>query len=137
MFERAANAFDGELDIAPRAIADDLTKLHVKRWKQNKVEVEFQERPSGSDDDDKQQFDEPLDPGPGPDSQAPAREMITRVLADLGFKQQMANPKCRMYLLARLRGANQLEASRQAKVTDRTARNYEARLRPLFSSGSQ
>ena len=129
LLERFAAALDGNLDIAPRVVSEDLGRARRKRRQQSTIEVEFHQRVPESEDD--REVQDPVDPNAAADDRAIVREAVDRIRRSPDF--QRPESRFRAYLEARFQGLSQKDAAEAAGVTDRTARNYDAKLQGLVS----
>ncbi len=110
--ETLARALQGELNIAPRAIQDDLLDQLRGEVRREQVEVQFKERTEMEDGG------EDMVPSPewGPEEERRWRECLSLVEHDARFRR---------LLLAAMEGAEtEKEIAERLRVTDRTVRNW-------------
>jgi hypothetical protein len=118
--ELLGRALQGELNVAPMAIQDDLGEAARRPSRQRQFEVSFERRPSGS------QGRQPLDPpdlAMKPDAEVEYQDVLKRLAAD---------PKLWAYVHAAVDAETQVEAAQALGVTDRTVRNLRQRLEALL-----
>ena len=133
-------ALDGQLDIAPRAVADRLSRQAETKDTQHAHETlfDFHDEEARLDDDDGDssrdtstrhlvsKFIQLTDRRRVKDEELAAA--LTAIEAD-----EHVHPHLRQYVSARRSGRNQKQAAAALGVTTRTARNYQKRLRELLN----
>jgi hypothetical protein len=122
-----ALGLDGRLDIAPRAVYDDLIDRGRQSAVREKFEVLFWEReptvPVSGPEDPRADSWEPSATAWQPDEEAAMDELLARL---------SGNPAVVRYLLAAFNGEAQIEVAARLKVSDRTVRNLHKRFRELL-----
>jgi hypothetical protein len=119
--ELIGRALEGDLNVAPMAIQNDLKDAARRPSKQRRFEVNFERRPSLRDPDP-EPFDHP-DGAMKPDAEAEYQELLARVAAD---------PRLWGYVLVARDAETQAQAARALGVTDRTVRNLQQNLKALL-----
>jgi hypothetical protein len=114
--ELLGRALEGGLNIAPRAIRDDVTEAARPHSRQRRFEVSFERRSSGSPGPE---GTDPCDVAMRPDAEAEYRELLTEI---------EKNPELLGFVLEAASADTQIETAKKLGVTDRTVRNLRQKL---------
>ncbi len=120
--ELLARSLKGELDIAPRAIRDDLAKSVARERRE--IPILIRERPAGEDAESPRSWEDALPSREfNPEEAACFQALLTRLRDD---------PRCRRLLQAMQGAETQKEIAARLGVEERTVRNWRAKLRELL-----